>query len=206
MLSRGRGRLALGAAIIAVFLAACSSHPSTSRAQTNSTAPAGSATTASDPTSSPPTTEPSLRDQVVAAHKTYETAYTICAANPATCDVSSVVVAGSPAAAGVASFMAQLAKDGLRGRPSPQTYYVYETFTPANTGTQAVLRVCTVDADVTYKPNSGPQGQDVIVNDRLDSDLSDWTFRLDGATWKLFVSNVATQWKGSNGCPPRPSA
>ena len=42
--------------------------------------------------------------------------------------------------------MAQLAHDGLRGRESPRTYYVYEGFTVANTGTQAVLRVCTVDA------------------------------------------------------------
>jgi hypothetical protein len=143
---------------------------------------------------------------VIAAHKAYVAAFSACTANPATCDVSSVVVAGSPAAAGEAKFVGQLAKDGLRGRSSPGTYYVYENFTLANTGTQAVLRVCTVDAGVIYKPNSGPQGQDVIVNDRVDSDRSDWTFRLDGQVWKLYVSNVITQWKGANGCPPKPSA
>ena len=197
--------LAAGAAVIAALLAGCSSHPAGPRATTTSTAGPGPATTPSDPTSSP-TAAPSLKDQVIAAHKAYEAAYAVCATNPATCDVSSVVIAGSPAAGGVASFMAQLAKDGLRGRPSPQTYYVYEAFTPADTGTQTVLRVCTVDANVTYKPNSGPQGQDVIVNDRLDSDLGDWTFRLDGTAWKLYVTNVVSQWKGTNGCPPRPSA
>ena len=102
--------------------------------------------------------------------------------------------------------MAQLAKSGLRARSSPQTYYVYQDFTLANTGTQAVLRICTVDAGVTYDPHGGPQGQEVIVNDRLDSDLGDWTFRRDGAAWKLYSSTVITQWKGTNGCPPRPSA
>jgi hypothetical protein len=106
----------------------------------------------------------------------------------------------------VSSLMAQFARDGLRGRPSPETYYVYEDFSLASTGTQAVLNVCTVDADVTYVPHSGPQGQDVIVNDRIDSDLSAWTFRTEDGVWKLFESNVMTQWKGSNGCPPRPSA
>jgi hypothetical protein len=164
------------------------------------------ATTSAPPSSAPPVVDPSPRDQVIAAHKAYQAAYSTCAANPGACDVSAVVVAGSPAAAGVATYMAQLAKDGLRGRSSAGTYYVYETFTLANTGTQAVLRVCTVDADVVYKPNSGPQGQDVIVNDRVDSDLGDWTFRLDGQVWRLYVSNVITQWKGTNGCPPKPSA
>jgi hypothetical protein len=120
--------------------------------------------------------------------------------------MSTVVVAGSPAAAGVAAFMGQLAKDGLQARTSPQTYYVYETFNVANTATQAVLRVCSVDANVIFKPHSGPQGQDVIVNDRLDSDRSDWTFRLDGQVWRLYLTNVVTQWKGANGCPPKPSA
>jgi hypothetical protein len=115
-------------------------------------------------------------------------------------------IAGSPAAAGVASFISGLARDGLVGRPSPQTYYVYETITAAATGTQAVLRVCTVDANVIYKPASGPEGQDVIVNDRLDSDLGDWTFRLVGNTWKVYMTSVISQWKGSNGCPPRPAS
>jgi hypothetical protein len=156
------------------------------------------------PPSPPTTTEPSLRDQLIAAHKAYEVAYTRCAADPGTCDVSSVVVAGSPAAAGVASFMAELAHDGLRGRQSPQTYYVYEGFTVANTGTQAVLLVCTVDANVIVKPGSGPGGQDVIVNDRVDSDLGDWTFRINGSTWRLYVTAVISQWKDSNRCPPRP--
>lgn len=144
---------------------------------------------------------------MIGAHKAYEVALNACEQNPAgPCDLSGVAVTGSPAVAGATKYMAQLAKDGLVGRPSLGTYYVYETFSLANTGTQAVLRVCTVDADVVYKPHSGPQGQDVIVNDRVDSDRSDWTFRLDGEHWKLFVSNVVTQWKGSNGCPPKPAA
>jgi len=207
--NRGWGRRASSSALCALVLtgalAACNSHGTTSRAITNSTSQPGSAVTTSAPTSSPPPTDPSPKDQVIAAHQAYEAAYSACAANPGTCDVSAVAVAGSPAAAGVTSFMTQLAKDGLRARTTPQTYYVYENFTLANTGTQAVLRVCTVDANVTYKPQSGPQGQDVIVNDRVDSDLGDWTFRLDGQVWKLYVSSVMTQWKGSNGCPPKPS-
>lgn len=181
-----------------VLLSACGGHTS-SRHQAL-VAPA----TAQAPTTAPTTTTTaaSLRDQVIAAHKAYEASYSACAMHPASCDMAAVVVAGSPAATGVANYMAGLAKDGLRGRPSPKTYYVYETFTPANTSTQAVLRICTVDADVVYKPSSGPQGQDVIVNDRLDSDLGDWTFRLDGGAWKLFVATTVTHWKGSNGCPP----
>jgi hypothetical protein len=166
-----------------------------------------------DPTTTPsavPTSSPApgslAREQVIAAHKAYEAAFSVCAQNPATCDVSAVVVAGSPAATGVAKLMAQYAKDGLRVRSSPGTYYVYEDFALADTGNQAVLTVCTVDADVTYDPHGGPQGQDVIVNDRVDSDRSGWTFRLDGQVWKLYVSNVITQWKGQNGCPPRPAA
>ena len=132
--------------------------------------------------------------------------FNACTANPGSCDTSSVVIPGSPAAAGVSAFMAQLAKSGLRARPSPQTYFVYEDFSLANTGTQAVLRICTVDAGVTYDPHGGPQGQEVIVNDRLDSDLGDWTYRLIGDMWKLYSTNTISQWKGSNGCPPRPSA
>jgi hypothetical protein len=147
-----------------------------------------------------------VRDQVIAAHTAYIAVFNACAAtNPGSCDTSSVVIPGSPAAAGVAAYMAQLAKSGFRGRSSPQTYYVYEDFSVANTGTQAVLRICTVDAGVIYDPHGGPQGQEVIVNDRLDSDLSDWTYRHDSG-WKLYSTTVITQWKGSNGCPPRPSA
>jgi len=188
-------------ALVIGLLAACGGHSSSSHQA------AVDPTTVQTATTAPTTTAaPSLRDQVIAAHKSYEASYAACATHPASCDMSAVVVAGSPAAAGVASFMAGLAKDGLRGRPSPQTYYVYETFTPANTSTQAVLRICTVDANVTYKPSSGPQGQDVIVNDRTDSDLSDWTFRLDGGAWKAYAASVITDWKGSNGCPPRPAA
>jgi hypothetical protein len=194
----------LCALILTGVLAGCSSHGTTSRASTGSTTAPGSGATTSGPTSSTSPTDPSPRDQLIAAHKAYEAAYSACAASPGTCDVSAVVIAGSPAAAGVATYIGQLAKDGLRGRPSPGTYYVYETFSLANTGTQAVVRVCTVDADVVYKPHSGPQGEDVIVNDRVDSDRSDWTFRLDGQVWKLYVSNVISQWKGSNGCPPKP--
>jgi len=176
-------------------------------ATTTSSVPTATSTAAlSPPTSPPTTTEPSLRDQLITAHKAYETAYTRCAANPGTCDVSSVVVAGSPAAAGVASFMAELAHDGLRGRQGPGTYYVYEGFAAANTGTQAVLQVCAVDANVIVKPGSGPDGQDVIVNDRVDSDLGVWTFRISGSTWRLYSSAVISQWKGSNRCPPRPVA
>ncbi|GAC1647662.1 MAG: hypothetical protein NVS9B11_20230 [Candidatus Dormibacteraceae bacterium] len=188
--------------LLIVLLSACGGHTS-SRHQAL-VAPA----TAQAPTTAPTTTTTaaSLRDQVIAAHKAYEASYSACAMHPASCDMSAVVVPGSPAAAGVTSFMAGLAKDGLRGRPSPQTYYVYETFTPANTSTQAVLRICSVDANVTYKPSSGPQGQDVIVNDRVDSDLGDWTFRLDGGGWKAYAAVVISDWKGSNGCPPRPAA
>jgi hypothetical protein len=210
MPDRRWGRRATSSALCALVLtgalAGCSSHGTSSGATTNPTTESGSATTTVPTSASPSTTDPSPRGQVVAAHKAYEAAYSTCAATPATCNVSAVVVAGSPALAGVTSFMAQLAKDGLVGRTSPQTYYVYETFTLADTGTQAVLRVCSVDANVTYKPHSGPQGQDVIVNDRIDSDLGDWTFRLDGPAWKLYLTNVITQWKGTNGCPPKPSA
>ena len=188
---------ALGLSMV-VVVGACGGHSASSRQPVADLTTIGPATTT--PTS---TTAPSAREQVISAHKAYEAAYTACATHPATCDMSALVVAGSPAAKGVASYMAGLARDGLRGRPSERTYYVYEAFTPADTSTQAVLRICSVDADVVYKPNSGPQGQDVIVNDRLDSDLGDWTFRFEDGAWKLLVSTTVTQWKGSNGCPPK---
>lgn len=209
MPSRHWGRRATGSALSVLVLtgalAGCTTHGTTPRAIGSTTVPGSNGTTV--PTSVlPSTTDPNPKDQVIAAHKAYIAAFSACTANPATCDVSAVVVAGSPAAAGEAKFVGQLATDGLRVRSSPGTYQVYENFTLADTGTQAVLRICTVDAGVTYKPQSGPQGQDVIVNDRVDSDLGDWTFRLDGHTWKLYVSNVISQWKGSNGCPAKPAA
>ena len=201
-----RWRFGACTAVIVVVVAACGSNASSHPNPSTSTSTDVTAIPPTDPSSSSTTTAVSPRDQVIAAHHAYESVYTACQANPAGCDTSAVVIAGSPAAAGVASVMAQLAKDGLRGRSSPQTYYVYEDFSLGNTGTQAVLRICTVDADVTYDPHGGPQGQQVIVNDRVDSDLGDWTFRRDGASWKLYVSTVITQWKGTNGCPPRPPA
>jgi hypothetical protein len=163
------------------------------------TAPSVSSSTSTTPVAA-------ARGQVIDAHRAYIAAFSACTASPATCDTSSVIVLGSPAAAGVESYMAQLARSGLRARSSPQTYYVYEDFSLANTGTQATLRICTVDAGVTYDPHGGPQGQEVIVNDRLDSDLGEWTFRREGTSWKLYSTVTITQWKGTNGCPPRPSA
>jgi len=204
----GRTRRGYGSKSLAVMtvaaLSACASATGPHPAPSTSAVPTTAAPETSSSTST--TVGVSARDQVINSHAAYVTVFDACAANPSTCDTSSVIISGSPAAAGVSAYMAQLAKGGLRGRPSPQTYYVYEDFSLANTGTQAVLRICTVDAGVTYDPHGGPQGQEVIVNDRVDSDLSDWTYRRDADSWKLYSTTVINQWKGSNGCPPRPSA
>jgi hypothetical protein len=126
-----------------------------------------------------------------------------CAANPASpCDLSAV--AGPPESAAFAQKMAALATHGLKVRPMPASHLVIDSVTIANPPTQATVAVCQVDADVVYTPGAGPNGQDVIYNNAVDSYQNTWVFQLNpagGSQWKLYSDTRTGQSTGAT-CAP----
>ena len=104
---------------------------------TTTAAPTAAATTSttvaatvapSTSTVAPTSTTLALDQQVIAAHERQRANYNVCLADPGKCDVSTLAEAGSAAYAANEKLMAQLAHDGLRGRPSTnpdEDYVVY---------------------------------------------------------------------------------
>lgn len=147
-----------------------------------------------------------MRDQVIAAHKAYIASLVRCTeTDPGRCDLSSHLVPNGEVSKGITKYLADLAAKGYRTRSGPgPRYAVHEGAQVQSSATQVALTVCTVDGDTTFWPGGGPGGEDVIVNDQLGSDRSNWVFRLVEGVWRLDTVELVSgqKWKGTNGCPP----
>lgn len=120
--------------------------------------------------------------------------------NPAApCDLSSVAL--PPETTVEAQTLQSLAAKHLRARPSPQTKLIDESVIIAPSATEATVRVCDIDADILYTPGAGPNGQDVIYNDTVGADRSDWTLKLDSGRWKVAEVRNLQHWNAAT-CPP----
>ncbi len=195
----------------AIGLAACGGSAAVPTAAPAPTSPAPSttttvaATTTTTASTIPPTTSTTVDPTVklIADFKGTLSAFNVCTANPAGCDVSTMSIPGSESYTNLTKFFAKLDANGLRGKPSSQDYVVIEAAEIAPDGRTATLRSCGFDAGTTYDPrgNDDPS-DDVIVNDAIGSTRTTWTLGLVGGTWRRIAAIVELQKLGENVCPP----
>ncbi|MGF1599909.1 MAG: hypothetical protein ACFCVK_23870 [Acidimicrobiales bacterium] len=73
--------------------------------------------------------------------------------------------------------------------------------------TSAKVSVCQVDGTKLVDPNAGPDGSDVILNDRVSSTLAHVFAELDeDGVWRVQRSEVIDQVEGGDGCSDFESA
>jgi hypothetical protein len=177
----------------------------TTVAPTTTPAPATKpAPTTAPPTTALPPTSTTLdpRARVIADFDATHAAFNACTADPDHCDVSTIAAPGSKEFAGLSAIMAKLARNGLKGRPSPRDYRVVEGLEISPTGTTATLRTCIFDAGMIYDPRgTADPSDDVIVNDAIASTRTTWTMALTPNGWRRATSQLTTQKIGENQCP-----
>ncbi|ONH60467.1 hypothetical protein CcI49_11610 [Frankia sp. CcI49] len=166
-----------------------------------------------DPSASPdpaPSPDPVsvVRAEVTAAQEKYFTSFLSALADPqdhARVDalLASYTLTAEPRA-DVVQWLANLADRAFAGRSGPGTYYVIEKITvPPGTVDIAVATVCGYDDGVLFDARQrAPDGSEIIVNDLLLSERTDFTWvRRD--VWQIDSVRTTDTWKGRNGCPPR---
>ncbi len=208
-------RALLTAASVTIALAGCASatvafDPPTSAASTAptraGTAPAP-ATTSAAPTSAPTTTTPDPRSALLADFDATLRAYNDCLEAPEHCDVGRIAAPGSSSMQHLTNWFARLARNGIKGRPSPEDYRVILATAIAPDRRTATIETCIVDAAVLYDPrgNDDPS-DDVILNDALESDHTHWSLALAGGHWRRTDAKILDEAHGRNQCPPRPAS
>jgi hypothetical protein len=120
--------------------------------------------------------------------------------------LSSHVAANSPALQLGLDNMETLRSNGWRVRPNPDvpsalTVESDVSLLDGPPATKAELTVCEVSAGVVYEPASGPNGEDTIVNDEINSTRSRITMVLEDGTWKLVGGEDLGTFNGQSTCP-----
>jgi hypothetical protein len=121
--------------------------------------------------------------------------------------LSSHVAANSPALQLGIQNMETLRSHGWRVRPNPDvpsslTVESDVTLLDGPPATKAELTVCEVSAGIVYEPSSGPNGEDTIVNDEINSSRSRITMVLEDGAWKLVSGEDLGTFDGQSSCPP----
>jgi hypothetical protein len=121
--------------------------------------------------------------------------------------LSSHVAANSPALQVGIQNMETLRSHGWRVRPNPDvpsslTVESDVTLLDGPPATKAELTVCEVSAGIVYEPASGPNGEDTIVNDEINSSRSRITMVLEDGAWKLVSGQDLGTFNGQSSCPP----
>jgi hypothetical protein len=120
--------------------------------------------------------------------------------------LSSHLAADSPALQLGLDNMESLRANGWRVRPNPDvpsalTVESEVTLLDGPPATKAELTVCEVSAGVIYEPGSGPNGEDTIVNDEINSTRSRISMVLEAGIWKLVGGQNIGTFNGQSTCP-----
>jgi hypothetical protein len=128
-------------------------------------------------------------------------AFNSCTANPTSCNLSTLAVPGSTAYTNTGAFIEKLARNGLRGKPSPRDYMTFESVALSPDGTTATVQTCIFDAGVIYDPRgNGDPSDDVIVDDAIGSTQTLWTLSMYQGHWLPARGHVITNKMGVDSC------
>jgi hypothetical protein len=67
--------------------------------------------------------------------------------------------------------------------------------------TKAEVTVCGIDTLIVYEPNSGPNGEDAIINDAIQARRNRSLLVLEDGVWKLRSGENLGTWDGVTSCP-----
>jgi hypothetical protein len=188
-------------------------NPSTSTSAsttTSSTVPATSVDTTAAPTTTVDeiaATKAAVADAAVQGRLDYLYAVQNYDAPDAVAVLSSHLAAGSPALQLGLDNLETLRSNGWRVRPNPDVPSVLTVQSEVSLldgppATRAELTVCTVSAGVIYEPGSGPNGEDTIVNDEINSSLDRITMVFEDGAWRLVSGQNVGDFKGASSCAP----
>jgi hypothetical protein len=164
----------------------------------------------------PPTASPDplavARRDLAAAQEGYYQAYIGAVASPGDRGrirrLLSVYTTESPARVVMAARIKGLADRRLAGRAGPDGYYVVERVdvTSLPPRGEATTTVCTYDDGVLYDAaRKGPDGQEIVVNDEIESARTRFLWVQQKGAWKLRGGDVVKTWEGGNRCPAKAS-
>ena len=91
---------------------------------------------------------------------------------------------------------------GYTVRNRDQFRYVIEEVTFAPSGTQAAALVCIADGSDSIKPEAGPGGADVIVDDSFTAGRESWDMRLEpDGKWRAHDAPAVGPTAATDVCP-----
>jgi hypothetical protein len=180
---------------------------------TTSAPTTAAATTLPAPTVPPTTVEPTtttmsladLEKVVRQAHTEYWVAADRCIAAPASCDPVPFTAPDSLLRARLSESSKALAEKKwiVRENGSDPAVAVVESVVFNDKHTVATLKECLWDSAITVQPNAGPNGEDIIVDDRKLSYEYTVTMVLSDAKWLMSDRRQVSEQEGFNVCAGR---
>ena len=210
----------LTAALFVAGLNACagaSASPGTPTAPPSTIAPVATSTVATSTSTVPPATTATVPNTTVAPTTApldpeatvaadflaTDAAYYACTAAPDHCDLTTVVVPGTPAFVNFERFVGKLAEAGWREEAGPDGYVVIESVVVAPNGQTAVLRGCSWDTGRLYDPaGTADPSDDIVVEDDRTSTRATVELRLTEQGWRRATVTIDDEVFGENTCPP----
>jgi hypothetical protein len=185
-----------------VSLAIATTRPATTSAATTvapSTIPAPTTTVA------PTTTTMSLADLeklVRQRHDELRADFRRCSAAPAACDPTSMTAAGSPVREKLTQSMRELVEKNwiVRRNETDPSISRVDAVVFNDKRTVATLKVCFWDSAITLQPNSGPNSEDIIVDDSKSSFDIQATMVFSDAKWFISEQEKLATYEGVNKC------
>jgi hypothetical protein len=125
-----------------------------------------------------------------------------CIAAPVSCDPTAFTPADSPLRARLLESTKALVEKNwvVRENVSDPTIDRVASVLFNDLRTVATLKVCSWDSAITLKPNAGPNGEDIIVDDSKSSFDNAVTMVLSGGRWFISEIKELTKYEGLNKC------
>lgn len=197
--------------------AAADSAAASTADETTAPQPATTATTGLEPSSTTPTTDttppgsdpiditPPERDAIVASWEEFAATRTACFRAPAACDRAAIdrLSVDPLRAADLSVVDDRLAAGEVDVPGTTPTYQALLDVVVNDDRLSGSLTACSVNGDITVKPNDpADPADDVVVDDRVISRTWTYTYQLLDGAWKATEVEDQERWEGENRCPP----